>query len=327
MAATKVHPAPGRGQSRGCGDTVAIRRPVTIMSVVCARASPYTPAMPRVALHRLPLAIIAAILLPGQPPAWAQDASPWNQEAHAAARLIAGATVKTAGATAVRAGIEIRLDPGWKTYWRDPGDSGVPPTLDFSGSQNVKSVTVLWPAPERFADGAGGNSIGYFGHIILPLRVAPEDAATQPSLHVKFGYAICGNLCVPAQADLQLGLSGDGAEEIAIEKAELRVPRRVALGEGRDLAVRWVHRETDGAHGNVVVEVAAPKDTAVELFVEGPTPDWALPLPELTASSSDTRRFTFDLDGLPPGAQAEGAMLTLTAVSDNDAIEVPVHLD
>ena len=104
----------------------------------------------------------------------AQDASAWDAEPHAAARLIAGAAPRSADAPWLRAGIEIRLDPGWKTYWRYPGDSGVPPTLDFAGSENVKSVTVLWPAPTRFADGAGGHSIGYHGDVVLPLHVLAE---------------------------------------------------------------------------------------------------------------------------------------------------------
>src|SRR5690349_23436369 len=84
----------------------------------------------------------------------------------------------------LRAGIEIRLDPGWLTYWRDPGDSGAPPTFDFSGSENVKSVNVLWPAPERIPDGAGGNSIGYRSHVILPLHVVPMDDAKQTALRL-----------------------------------------------------------------------------------------------------------------------------------------------
>jgi DsbC/DsbD-like thiol-disulfide interchange protein len=81
-------------------------------------------------------------------PAAAQDASAWDKELHAAARLIASSITKTDDATFLRAGVEIWLDPGWHTYWRDPGDSGVPPTFDFAGSENVKSVIVLWPAPE-----------------------------------------------------------------------------------------------------------------------------------------------------------------------------------
>ena len=195
-----------------------------------------------------------------------------------------------------------------------PGDSGVPPTFDFSGSENVGSVTVQWPAPEKFPDGAGGNSIGYLGDVILPLQVALKDATKEAFLHLKLSYDICANMCVPAEANLQIALSGSGAGETAIEEEEQRVPRRVALGAGKGLAILSVHREDGGEHGRIIVEVAAPENAPVDLFVEGPTPDWSLPVPELSARSGGTRRFTFDIDGLPPGAHIEGATLTFTAV-------------
>ncbi|MFZ3336782.1 MAG: protein-disulfide reductase DsbD domain-containing protein, partial [Xanthobacteraceae bacterium] len=232
----------------------------------------------------------------------------------------------------LRAGLEIKLDPGWHTYWRDPGDSGVPPTFDFSGSDNVKSATVLWPAPQRFPDGAGGTSIGYVDRVILPVQVAPQDTARQSLLRLKLGYAVCGNLCIPAEAKLQLALNGKGAEDAAIEKAKIRVPRRVSLGPstgpGNGLAILAVHRIAGTAHDHVVVDVAAPAGASVDLFVEGPTPDWSLPQPEPKGGGDgDTRQFTFDLDGLPSDAHAIGATLTFTVVSSDDAIEVPAHLD
>jgi len=279
-----------------------------------------------------PLTIVTTVLacFPGPWAAWAQDATAWQTEVHAQARLVAGAMVKARHASFVRAGIEIRLDPGWKTYWRYPGDTGVPPSFDFSGSSNVKSATVLWPAPEKFSDGAGGYSIGYLGRIILPLWITPVDAARTSALNLKLKYAICGTLCVPAAAKLDLTLSGNGSDEGILEKAEQYVPKRVALGPNSDsaLAVLSVHRESGGAHDRVTVEVAAPKGAPVDLFAEGPTPDWALPLPEPVGAATGTmRRFTFDLDGLPSGVKAKGATLTLTAVAGENAIEVPAHLD
>ncbi len=273
------------------------------------------------------LTIVTLAVLLGAAAAHAQDASAWDKQSHAEARLLAGAAVKSADSNYLRAGLELRLDPGWKTYWREPGDSGVPPTFDFSGSDNVKSVAVDWPAPERFPDGAGGNSIGYVGRVVLPLRIVQTDAAKPTALHLKLDYAVCGNLCVPAEANLELALSGNGAEETAIEKEALRVPRRVAPGPGKGLGVISAHRQPGGEHDRVIVEVAAPKDAVLELFVEGPTADWSLPLPEPAGGDGDVRRFAFDLDGLPPGAEAKGAVLTFTAVSGDDAIEVPIRLD
>jgi DsbC/DsbD-like thiol-disulfide interchange protein len=285
--------------------------------------------MPAVPPRQLTIVALALVYLPSVGGAQAQDATTWQRDAHAEARLIAGTTFKTHNASFVRAGIEIHLDPGWKTYWRYPGDSGVPPTFDFAGSDNVKSATVLWPAPERFSDGGGGQSIGYLGEIILPVWVLRANAARASALNIKLNYATCGTLCVPASAKLNLALSGNGGDEGVLEKAEQRVPKRVALGpNGNALAILSAHRESRSAHDCVVVDVTAPAGAPIDLFAEGPTPDWALPLPEPTGQGTGaTRRFTFDLDGLPAGAQPKGATLTLTAVSADDAIEVPVHLD
>ncbi|HEY5065663.1 MAG TPA: protein-disulfide reductase DsbD domain-containing protein [Xanthobacteraceae bacterium] len=263
-------------------------------------------------------------------PAAAQNASAWQSDGHAATRLIAGAAVKTLDASFLRAGIEIRLDPGWKTYWRYPGDTGIPPTFDFSGSQNVKSTAVEWPAPEQFSDGAGGHSIGYVGDIILPLKVTPENTALPSTLHLTLNYAVCGTLCVPAKAALDITLNGRSTDAALLDKAERLVPKHVALGVQTDagLAIRSVRLTGDDGKQRVVVDLTAPQSAPVNLFVEGPTPDWALPLPEPEgAANGPDRRFTFIVDGLPPGAKAKGATLTLTAVSGDHAIEVPAHLD
>jgi len=277
------------------------------------------------------LTIVAAALIGAASvgPAAAEDASAWQSDGHAATRLVAGTVVKTPEGSFLRAGVEIRLDPGWKTYWRYPGDTGVPPTFDFSGSQNVKAAAVQWPAPEQFSDGAGGHSIGYVGDIILPLRVTPTDAAHPSTLHLKFNYAVCGTLCVPAKAALQLALTGQSADQGLLDKAVRLVPKRVALGvQTNGLAIRSVQLASTGGKQSVVVDLTAPPGRPVSLFAEGPTPDWALPLPEPDgAANGADRRFTFIVDGLPPGAKAKGATLTLTAVSGDHAIEVLAHLD
>jgi DsbC/DsbD-like thiol-disulfide interchange protein len=253
--------------------------------------------------------------------AHAQDASAWQGDVRSAVRLIAGSP--RPGGTVLRAGLEIKLQPGWKTYWRYPGDSGVPPRLHFETSENVRSVVVLWPAPQRFSDGAGGASIGYDRDVILPLHVLPRDPARPVALRLKLDYAICEKLCVPVDASAVLMLpAGKTSQDAALAAAEARVPRPVALGEGRSLAIRNVRREA----ARVLVDVAAR--STVDLFAEGPDPGWALPLPQpIAGAPAGLQRFTFDLDGLPPGAKAEGALLKLTAVAGSEAIEVPAHLD
>jgi DsbC/DsbD-like thiol-disulfide interchange protein len=257
----------------------------------------------------------------------AADVSPWDNDLQSAARLV-GARAAADGRV-LRAGVEIKLKPGWKTYWRYPGDSGVPPVLDFSESQNVKAVTVLYPAPMRFADGGGGSSIGYKGDVILPLHVVPQDAGKPVSLHLKLAYAACEKLCVPAQAELELALTGaDSAQEGAVSAAEARVPKAGTIGDRGAFAVRAVGREAGSGKPRIVVDVAAPAGEAVALFAEGPTAQWALPLPEtISGAPTGLQRFAFELDGLPPGTKPDGATLRLTVVAGDRAIEVAFRLD
>jgi DsbC/DsbD-like thiol-disulfide interchange protein len=269
----------------------------------------------------------------GADQAWAADsisadsASPWDGDARSAVRLIAGARPSAQGAP-LRAGVEIRLKPGWHTYWRYPGDAGVPPRFDFAGSQNVKAVEVLWPAPRRLPE-AGLDTIGYDRDVILPLRVTPQDQAKPVRLQIKVGYAICEKLCVPADSKAELALTGGpGAQDAALTAAEARVPRKAALGAAAALSVRSIRREDGGGRPRVVVDMAVPAGASVDLFAEGPTPEWSLPLPApVDGAPAGLQRFVFELDGAPPGVKYEGAAINLTAVTDGNAIEVPVHLD
>jgi len=252
----------------------------------------------------------------------ANDVSRWDGDERSAARLIAGS--RPAGAAAfVRAGIEIRLKVGWHTYWRYPGDAGLPPQFDFSGSQNVKQVHVLWPAPQRLSEG-GGTSIGYARDVIFPLHVVPQDSSKPVVLRLKLDYAVCEKLCVPAEAKAELILTnGSSSQDVALAAAEAQVPKRHALAEGKALAIQSVRRE----RSRVVVDVASPA-RQVDLFAEGPTSHWALPLPVPVGGGPEgLKRFAFDLHGAPPGAKYEGALITLTAIGDHGAIEVAIRLD
>jgi len=257
----------------------------------------------------------------------ADDVSRWDGDDRSAARLIAGSSPDRA-ALSWRAGIEIRLKRGWHTYWRYPGDAGVPPEFDFQRSKNVKSVEVLWPTPQRLEE-AGGVSIGYEANVIFPLRIVAQDPGKPVALAVKVDYAICEKLCVPAQARVELTLTGGSASQDGrLKTAEARVPQKRAPGEQGPLVIASAHREAGPTRPRVVVDIAAPAETPLDLFAEGPTAQWALPVPEpIGGALPGHKRFAFELDGLPPGASDRGASITLTAATPQHAIEVVVRLD
>ena len=251
----------------------------------------------------------------------AEDASAWQRDTHSAIRLLAGSR---SGAVLL-GGIAIQLQPGWKTYWRTPGDSGVPPRFDFSRSDNVEAVTVLWPAPMKFDDGAGGFSLGYKQQVVLPLRIVAKNADKPVTLRADINYAVCDKLCVPVDAKAELAFASVAStEDSNLSVALNAVPKLANVGDPNPLTIRDVKRD---GKANVLVDVTAPDGKDVSLFVEGPTPDWALPVPKLIEGAPPgAKRFIFELDGLPTGASADGAALKLTLVSGDKAYEFSVNL-
>ena len=252
----------------------------------------------------------------------AEDASPWQRDGHSAVRLLAGSR---SGAVLL-GGIAFQLQPGWKTYWRTPGDSGVPPRFDFSKSENIEAVTILWPAPTKFDDGAGGHSLGYKNQIVLPLRIVAKNADRPVTLRAGINYAVCEKLCIPVEAIAELAFASVAStEDSALFAALDTVPKPASIGDPNPLTIRDVKRD---GKSSVLVDVATPDAREVSLFVEGPTPDWALPVPALLEQSPPgVKRFSFELDGLPPGANPAGAALKLTLVGGDRAYEFNINLN
>ena len=219
-----------------------------------------------------------------------------------------------------------KLDPGWKTYWRNPGDSGVPPRFDFSKSENIEAVTVLWPAPKKFDDGAGGHSLGYSDQIVLPLRIVAKHADKPVTLRADIDYAVCEKICIPVQAFAELPFTSVASTEDSNLFAALdTVPKPANIGDPNPLTIRDIKRD---GKSTVLVDVVSPEAKEVSLFVEGPTPDWSLPVPELLNDSPPgVKRFAFELEGLPPGANPEGAALKLTLLGGDRSYEFNVNLN
>jgi DsbC/DsbD-like thiol-disulfide interchange protein len=254
--------------------------------------------------------------------ACAQDASPWQKDGHSAVRLLAGSH---SGAVLL-GGVALQLQPGWKTYWRSPGDSGVPPRFDFSKSDNVEAVTVLWPAPQKFDDGAGGISLGYHDQIVLPLRIVAKNVDKPVTLRAEINYAVCEKLCIPVEANAELAFNSVAStEDSALFAALDTVPKPANVGDPNPLTIRDVKRE---GKSEVLVDVVTPDDRVVNLFVEGPTPDWGLPVPKLVEHSPPgVKRFSFQLDGVPPGVNPDGAALKLTLVGGDRSYEFNINLN
>lgn len=274
-------------------------------------------------LRSLAVCTLAAAPLMGVSAAWAEPMSDWSSPSGTAARLVAG---ESDGGTLL-GGVEIRLTPGLKTYWRYPGDSGVPPHFDWAGSQNVADIEVLWPAPIRFDDG-GSFSIGYKKDVVLPLRITPKDPGKPVELKLNLDFAVCGKICQPANASLALNLPAEGAatSPSALTEALAAVPRRAALGKAGEPGISAAVLSQGENGPSIRVETQVLDAGKADLFIEGPNEDWALPLPERETGPDGLTTFRLPVDGVPKGSDIAGARLRFTLVDGDRAIEVDAPL-
>jgi DsbC/DsbD-like thiol-disulfide interchange protein len=273
-----------------------------------------------------PSAALVCLLAAGA--AKAGVASDWSSSGHASIRLLDGGAAEASGPR--RAGLDLKLDPGFKTYWRTPGDSGVPPQFDWSGSTNVETVTVQWPAPHRFDD-AAGSSIGYSETVLFPLDITLRDPKAPATLRLAFDYAVCGTLCIPARGEATLALMpglGGSLHSARIEEAMTRVPAQVALGPGPAPAVTAVTPLADA----LSVAGRIPKTGVSDLFVEGPD-GWVFGEPHPVSSrqgpdGSLELVYRVAIEERPDkAASLAGVPVTLTLVTDARAVEVQTRLD
>jgi suppressor for copper-sensitivity B len=206
------------------------------------------------------------------------ESGAWAEAAHAKARLVS-AVAASGGAGRVQLGLEIKLDRGWKTYWRAPGEGGLPPRLDWSGSSNLESVSVAWPAPKRFTIG-GMESAGYSEHVILPVEAALAKAGAPLAIRLALQYAVCREICMLVDAKLTLDLPGMAQQTAesqtnaeAIARFQARVPRPGAdLGWSVAGVTRKVMGEGAERREIIVVDIAAAGEAlaAAELMLEAP---------------------------------------------------------
>lgn len=250
-------------------------------------------------------------------------ASHWINTDFSQTRLIA-AHDSVAGREELEIGVHVRLESGWKTYWRHPGDAGIPSEFDWSASENVAQATLVWPAPKRLSF-EGLDSFGYEEEVVFPVRIKVRDADAAARVRLHLRYAVCKDICVPLEANLTLDipttdsrrLPGTDVHRALIERYRNRVPSL----ENEDMNIDRAVIVTEGDR-RVLRLIASAQASFVnpDVFVEGPG-EVFFGRPRLSVSD-DGRAVVVELAIDDGGKQVPDARpLRITVVDGKRAIE------
>ena len=219
--------------------------------------------------RRLAAILIAfqAILWPAM--AWGDGATDWIEGPKGDVRLIS-ATTAVGELASIPLGVEVRLADGWKTYWRSPGDAGIPPFVEWDGSTNLAETNFQWPAPIRF-NFYDLETFGYEKTVVFPIEAQVANIGEAVNLRARVDLLICDDVCIPHTFEAALDLPAGDAQpsEYAnlIDRYRNQVP-----GDGRRAGLAFAGADVSGPAATPLIRAAFRAETpfqAPDLLVEG----------------------------------------------------------
>ena len=251
-------------------------------------------------------------------------ASAWETTDQTQLRLVSAAAA-VGEMPLLRLGLEFKLKPGWKIYWRSPGAAGFPPMLDWSGSGNLARAAMAWPAPQRFSV-LGLDTLGYEDEVVFPLAARPAQPGQPLALRLKVDYLTCSEICIPYTARLALDLPAGPAAATPfahlIDRFENRVP-----GDGKAAGLAITRAAVTRPEARPMLEVAAEAREPFEhpdLFVEGPAGlDFAAPQIALSEGGR-VATFRLGIGTVAAFPNWPSTALTLTLVDGARTVEARV---
>jgi len=213
----------------------------------------------------------------------------------------------------------LTLRDGWKTYWRAPGDAGIPPQFDWTGSQNVKSVRFHWPRPEVFSL-SGMQTVGYTHELVLPVEVVPIDPAKPVTLKAAVDLGVCSDICVPVSFTVAAALPRPGVADETIRRA-LRQRPSTAKEAGVTSVICEIAPQSDGLRLTAVMTMPSTGGTEVVMVEPGVPGVWVSPAD--VSRTGNQLRAVVDLVGPGGGAFAlQRGNIVLTVLGKHRAVDI-----
>jgi len=269
--------------------------------------------------------VLVTLLVALVPQAVSAMASDWDENEHVKVRIVS-AVDGVGDRDSIPLGLHFQLKPGWKIYWRSPGDAGFPPDPIWDGSENLKDTKISWPAPTRFSI-LGLETLGYKNEVVLPFAAEVAQPSQPLRLNSNIRYLACEEICIPYQAkvalDVPAGPAQPGAFAHLIDSYAARVP---GAGDRHGLSVVKTVLLQGGEDPQVQIEAHSqqPFDSP-DVFIEGPD-EVIFGKPQVKLSGDGMRAVLAVRGiGLKP-AELNGANLVLTLVDKDRAMETALPL-
>lgn len=247
--------------------------------------------------------------------------SEWVKADYVDARLISAITAIGPEAGEFSAGLELRLQEGWHSYWRMPGEGGLPPRFDWTGSKNVKDVAIEWPVPWRI-ETFGLYSFGYKDQVILPLTVSLEESGAAAQVDLSADIMVCKDICVPQKVILHMEIAAGEAEDTTYKRQiDWTVSKLAVKG---DIPALKIERLVLGPDALVINAFSQNRFEKADLYVEAGE-DYIVAPPEITANEDDPRYAVIrvaapeSVDNLATALMNQ--TVTLTLIDGQKAIE------
>ncbi len=242
--------------------------------------------------------------------------SEWFDTKGAKMRLI---TATRPESQRIDAALEVLLEKGWKTYWRSPGESGIPPFFDFAQSSNIVDAKVKFPTPTYFNE-LGIEIVGYKNRVVFPIELQIGTFGKPTVLQLRTVIGICGEVCIPVQAKISVKESGNIGPTFdvsqALNEAAASLPSK-PIEELQVVSAGWNKNEPSKL--NIEARVSESSKN-VQLHVEGPV-DWYLLPAKLAERKGNVANFVLDITDIPKDADPATTNFRFTLVADGRGIE------
>ncbi len=215
--------------------------------------------------------------------------------------------------------LRIRLAPGWKTYWRAPGETGIPPSFDWTGSDNLAAVRFHWPVPQVFNQN-GMRTVGYKTELVLPIELTPQQAGREIELRAAIDLGVCQDICMPVSVRVSADLDGAGDRD-----ARIRGALNARPDTGREAGLRDINCKVEPiADGlRLTARIELPSLGAREIAV------FELPNPAIWVGEAEARRqgntLTAVSEMVPPSSapfMLDRSQIRITVLGAGRAVDI-----